>query len=79
MAARFKIPTLIKNPKKDANECMNRLIKKEEDPKFSKKQVALLLYIERIRAEIKSQQDEQFLAVFGRGQYRVTKEFSSCT
>ena len=42
----------------NANEWMNRLIKAEEDPKFSKKQVALLLYIERIRAEIKRQQNK---------------------
>ena len=41
----------------NANECMNCLIK-AEDPKFSKKQVALLPYIERIRAEIKRQQDK---------------------
>ena len=58
------------------NECTNRLIKAEEDPTFSKKNVALLPYIERIRAEIKRQQDEQFLAVFGKGQYRLTEEFS---
>jgi hypothetical protein len=40
---------------------MNRLIKAEEDPTFSKKKVALLPYIERIREEIKRQQDGQCL------------------
>lgn len=60
----------------NANECMNRLIKAEQDSKFSKKEIALTSYVERIRAEIQRQQDEQFLAVLGKGQYKLSEEFS---
>ena len=60
----------------NANECMNRLIKAEENSSYSKKESSLLPYVERVRNEIKRQQDEQFLAVLGRGQYRLTEEFS---
>lgn len=60
----------------NANECMNRVIKAEENSSYSKKEVSLLPYVERIRNEIKRQQNEQFLAVLGRGQYRLTEEFS---
>ncbi|CAB3977443.1 Hypothetical predicted protein [Paramuricea clavata] len=60
----------------NANECMNRVIKAEENSSYSKKEVSLLPYVERIRNEIKRQQNEQFLAVLGRGQYRVTEEFT---
>ena len=60
----------------NANECMNRLIKAEDNSNYSKKESSLLPYVERIRSEIQRQQDEQFLAVFGRGQYQLTEEFS---
>ena len=60
----------------NANECMNRIIKADQDPKSSKHQTALLPYIERIRAEVARQHDEQFLAVLGLGQYRLSDKFS---
>ena len=59
----------------NANECMNRLIKAQETSSFSKKEAALLPYIERIRREIVRQQD-QFLSILGRGPYQLTNEFS---
>ena len=59
----------------NANECINRVIKAEQDPKSSK-QTALLPYIERIRTEVTRQHEEQFLAVLGLGQYRLSDEFS---
>ena len=60
----------------NASESMNRLVKAEEDAKLAKKADGLLPSIERIRAEVKRQNDEQFLAVIGRGEYRLTNEFS---
>jgi len=54
---------------KIASESMNRLVKAEEDAKFAKKANGLLPSIERITAELKRQNDEQFLAVIGRGEY----------
>lgn len=48
----------------------------EEDAKFAKKADGLHPSIERIRAKVKEQNDEQFLAVIGRGEYRLTNEFS---
>ncbi|CAB3994354.1 Hypothetical predicted protein [Paramuricea clavata] len=60
----------------NANECMNRIIKADQDPKSSKHQTALLPYIERIRAEVARQHDEQFLAVLRLGQYRLSDKFS---
>ena len=60
----------------NANECMNRLIKAEDNSNYFKKKKSLLPYIERIRSEIQRQQNEQFLAVIGRGQYQLTDEFS---
>ena len=60
----------------NANESMNRIIKADQDPKSSKHQAALLPYIERIRAEVTRQHDEQFLAILGLGQYRLSDEFS---
>ena len=60
----------------NANECMYRIIKADQDPKSSKHQTALLPYIERIRAEVARQHDEQFLAVLGLGQYRLSDKFS---
>jgi hypothetical protein len=60
----------------NANECMNRIIKADQDPKSSKHQSALLPYIERIRAEVARQHDEQFLAVLALGQYRISDKFS---
>lgn len=55
---------------------MNRLIKAEDNSNYSKKEKSLLPYIERIRSEINHQQNEQFLAIIGRGQYQLTEEFS---
>ena len=55
---------------------MNLLIKAEDNSNYSKKESSLLPYVERIRSEIQCQQDEQFLAVFRRGQYHLTEEFS---
>ena len=49
----------------NASESMNRLVKAEEDAKFAKKADVLLPSIERIRAEVKRQNDEQFLAAIG--------------
>ena len=60
----------------NANECMNRIIKADQDPTSSKQQNALLPYIEKIRSEVKRQHDEQFLAVLGIGQYRLVDAFS---
>ena len=60
----------------NANECMNRIIKADQDPKSSKQHTALLPYIEKIRSEIKRQHEEQFLAVLGIGQYRLADAFS---
>ena len=60
----------------NASECMNRLIKAEDNSNYCKKEPSLLPYVERLRSEIRRQQDEQFLAVFGRGQYQLTQEFS---
>mgnify|MGYP002803950696 CR=1 FL=1 len=60
----------------NANECMNCLIKAQETSSFSKKEAALLPYIERIRREIVRQQEDQFLSVLGRGPYQLTDEFS---
>ena len=60
----------------NASESMNRLVTAEEDAKFAKKADGLLPSLERIRAEVKRQNDEQFLAVIGRGEYRLTNEFS---
>ena len=56
----------------NTNECMNRIIKSDQDPKSSKHQASLLPYIERIRAEVTRQHDEQFLALLGLGQYRLS-------
>ena len=58
------------------NECMNCLVKAEETPSYSKKEAALLPYVERIRREIAHQQEDQFLSVIGRGPYQLTDEFS---
>ena len=55
---------------------MNRLVKAEEDGKIAKKADGLLSSIERIRAELKRQNDEEFLAVIGRGEYRLTNDFT---
>ena len=55
---------------------MNRLVKANEDAKLAKKPDGLLPSIEHIRAEIMRQQDEQFLAVIGRGEYQLTEDFS---
>ena len=55
---------------------MNRLFKNEDNSNYFKKEKSLLPYIERIRSEIQRQQNEQFLAVIGRGQYHLTDEFS---
>jgi hypothetical protein len=60
----------------NANESMNRLIKAQEKSSFSKKEAALLPYIERIRREIDRQQEDQFLSILGRGPYQLTDEFS---
>ena len=60
----------------NASECMNRLVKAEEDSKFGKKAARLLAAIERIRTEIKRQNDEQFLAVINRGEYTLTDAYS---
>ena len=60
----------------NANECMNRLIKAEDNSNYFKKEKSLLPYIERIKSEIQRQQNEQFLAVIRRGQYHLTDEFS---
>ena len=60
----------------NANKCTNLLIKAEDNSNYSKKESSLLPYVERIRSEIQCQQDEQFLAVFRRGQYHLTEEFS---
>ena len=60
----------------NANECMNRLIKADETPSYSKKEAALLPYIEKIRREIVRQQEDQFLSLIGRGPYQITDEFS---
>ena len=59
----------------NASECMNRLVKAEEDSKFAKKADGLLSAIERIRTEVKRQKEEQFLAVIGRGEYNLTSDF----
>lgn len=59
----------------NASECMNRLVKAEEDSKFAKKADELLPAIERIRTEVKRQNEEQFLAVIGRGEYNLTDDF----
>ena len=59
----------------NANECMSRLIKAQETSSFSRKEAALLPYIERIRREIVRQQEDQFLSVLGRGPYQLTDEF----
>jgi hypothetical protein len=42
----------------NANECMNRLIKAEDNSNYSKKESSLLPYVERIRSEIQRQQDD---------------------
>jgi hypothetical protein len=55
---------------------MNQIIKADQDPMSSKHQSALLTYIERIRAEVARQHDEQFLAVLALGQYRISDKFS---
>ena len=60
----------------NASESMNRLVKAEEDAKFAKKADGLFPSIERIRAEVKRQNDQQFLALIGRGEYRMTNDFS---
>ena len=60
----------------NASECMNRLVKADENSKFTKKAAGLPASIERIRSEIKRQNDEQFLAVINRGEYKLTEEFS---
>ena len=60
----------------NANECMNRLVKAEDNYNYSKEEKSLLPYIKRIRNEINRQQSEQFLAVIGRGEYQLTEEFS---
>ena len=60
----------------NANECMNRIIKADQDPKSSKQHTTLLPYIEKIRSEIKRQHEEQFLGVLGIGQYRLADAFS---
>ena len=59
----------------NASECMNRLVKAEEDSKFAKKAGGLLSAIEQIRTEVKRQNEEQFLAVIGRGEYNLTNDF----
>jgi len=60
----------------NATESMNNLVKAEEDAKFAKKADGLLPSVERIRAEVKRQNDKQFLAVIGRGEYSLTTDFS---
>ena len=60
----------------NASECMNRLVKAEEDSQFGKKAARLPAAIERIRTEIKRQNDEQFLAVINRGEYTLTDAYS---
>lgn len=60
----------------NASECMNRLVKAEDDSKYGKKATGLPPAIERIRTEIRRQHQEQFLAVIDRGEYKLTDEFS---
>ena len=60
----------------NASKNMNRSVKANEDAKLAKKPDGFLPSIEHIRAEVKRQQDEQFLAVIGRGEYHLTEDFS---
>ena len=60
----------------NASECMNRLVKAEDDSKYGKKAIGLPLAIERIRTEIRRQHEEQFLAVINRGEYQLAVELS---
>ncbi|CAB4029271.1 Hypothetical predicted protein [Paramuricea clavata] len=59
----------------NANECMNRVIKQTKPTQYGKKSLTFLEYVEKIESEVKRQQEEQFLAVIGRGEYRLRKEF----
>lgn len=60
----------------NASECMNRLVKAEDDSKYGRKATGLPPAIECIRTEIRRQHEEQFLAVIDRGEYKLTDEFS---
>jgi len=59
----------------NANECMNRLIKETKPSKYGNKSLTLFEYVESIESEVQRQQEEQFFAVIGRGEYHLTKEF----
>lgn len=59
----------------NANECMNRLIKQTKPTQYGKKSRTLMEYVENIESEVKRQQEEQFLAVIGRGEYRLKQEY----
>lgn len=59
----------------NANECMTRLIKHKKPTHYGENALTLMEYVERIKSEVRRQQDEQFLAVIGRGEYKLKKEF----
>lgn len=60
----------------NANECMNRVIKESNRAKYGSNALGLMEYVNHIQKEVKRQQDEQFLAVIGRGEYKLTKKYS---
>lgn len=55
---------------RNRSECMNHLVKAEDDSKFGKKAAGLPAAIEP-KTEIKRQNDEQFLEVISRRQYTL--------
>ncbi len=59
----------------NANECMNRVIKQTKPTQYGKKSLTLMEYVEKIKSEVNRQHEEQFLAVIGRGEYRLKEEF----
>ena len=59
----------------NANESMNRLIKNVKTSKYGNQSTSLLNYIDVIEKEVVRQHNEQFLAMLGRGEYRLIDEF----
>ena len=59
----------------NANECKNRFIKEDVTGQGRQPMKNLLTAVDRIQQEINRQFDEHFLAVIGKGEYRLRQEF----
>ena len=61
----------------NANECMNKVVKEEDrdDSNSRPKKKTVCDIVERLRGLVQRQESEQFLAVVGKGEYKIVDEF----